>query len=228
MDSSQLKKVKKRYDDWGTSFDTGGGPSQVLGLRPPAMKVLDLKPGETVLDFGCGTGMSFEYLEQGIGPEGRIIGVELSPEMLVGARDKIEANGWRNITLIEGNAEEVEIPEQVDAVLAFFVPELMASRPAMERAVGGLKPGGRIVATGIKRSEGLTGFFVNLYYLLRFRVWKWAGVKVAFRRLWTGTQPYELLGSIIGPLDRTDLLGGWVYVARGEKRASSSFGKGLS
>ena len=60
MDNTETAKTKERYRRWGTSYDTGGGPSQVLGLRAPAINLLDLKYGETALDFGCGTGMSFK------------------------------------------------------------------------------------------------------------------------------------------------------------------------
>ena len=135
---------------------------RVAGQRRPLARArVGLMPGETVLGLGCGTGLSFELLEQGVGPRGRVIGVELTPEMLRLAEDRAERNGWTNITFIEGNAEEVEIPGPVDAVLTFFTPHITVSRPAMVRALEALKPGGRVVASGARRAEGVRGFPVN-------------------------------------------------------------------
>jgi ubiquinone/menaquinone biosynthesis C-methylase UbiE len=51
-------------------------------LHRRAVDRLAPEPGQSVLDVGCGTGLSFELIEEGIGPAGRLVGVELSPEML--------------------------------------------------------------------------------------------------------------------------------------------------
>ena len=96
---------------------------------------LDLKPGESVLDLGCGTGISFERLHGDVGPQGRIIGVELSPEMLELAAGGSSGNGWSNVTLIEGDANTVDIPGPLDAALAFFVPRSSIRPLAVRRAL---------------------------------------------------------------------------------------------
>ena len=58
------------------------------------------------------------------------------------------------------------MPCTVDAVLALFVPQLLAYRSVMNRVATALRPGGWIVASGIKRSEGCLELFWNLVYLL--------------------------------------------------------------
>jgi ubiquinone/menaquinone biosynthesis C-methylase UbiE len=112
-------------------------------LRAIAIERLALRSGQVVLDFGCGTGLSFDLLQQAIGHRGHIIGVELSPDMLARARSKITDYRWTNVTLIEANVEQIDLqPESVDAVLCFYTHDIMSSSRAVERAVKALRCGG--------------------------------------------------------------------------------------
>src|SRR5262249_52309762 len=70
-------------------------------LRARAVERLRLRAGQTVIDVACGTGLTFALIEERIGPHGRLIGVDLSPEMLSHARERVAINGWRNVRLIE-------------------------------------------------------------------------------------------------------------------------------
>jgi len=69
-------------------------------VRRRAVAWLAPRPGDTVLDVGCGTGLSFELLQSAVGKEGRIIGIEQSPEMIDLARHRAERQGWHNVTLL--------------------------------------------------------------------------------------------------------------------------------
>lgn len=138
------------------------------GIRARAINRLELKDGESVLDLGCGTGLSFALLEQAIGPDGKIIGVELSPAMLAKAQEKIADHRWDNITLIEANAEEVDLPQaSVDAVLSFYTHDIMSSRRAVERAVQALRPGGRFVVSGSRLADKWLLDLITLAYANR-------------------------------------------------------------
>src|SRR5580700_9896803 len=79
-------------------------------VRRRAIERLGLKGGETVLDVGCGTGLSFELLERRVAREGKIIGIEQSSDMLAQARTRAERNRLENITLINSPVEDAEIP----------------------------------------------------------------------------------------------------------------------
>ena len=225
MEQGQIEEIKSRYRKHATSYDTARRASD--WLRPLAIARLGLKPGETVLDLGCGTGLSFGLLEQGVGPEGRIIGVELSPDMLAVARGKVEEQGWANVTLIEGSAEEAALPGPVDAVLTFFTPEIAISDQAMAKALAALGPEGRLVAAGVKRAEGLWGIFFNLFFQLRYRTWRWVGVRGAAKRLWSGGQPYTVLERMVESLERQDYMGGCAYIAYTQKGSAPSSDKEL-
>jgi demethylmenaquinone methyltransferase/2-methoxy-6-polyprenyl-1,4-benzoquinol methylase len=122
----------------------------VQRLRRQAVAALRLRPGDVVLDVGCGVGLSFPLLQQAIGREGRIIGVEQSPDMLARARRLVDSQGWQNVTLLEAAAEEAVIPVQADALLLVLVHDILQSDEALENVLRALRPGGRVVAAGRK------------------------------------------------------------------------------
>src|SRR3990172_4308941 len=61
--------------------------------RAAAVKRLAVQPGETVIDLGCGTGLSLRLLVDAVGPDGRVTGVDASPDMLARARHRVEGAG---------------------------------------------------------------------------------------------------------------------------------------
>ena len=70
-------------------------------LRKRAVDQLKLRLGDRVLEVGCGTGRNFPYLRDAVGLEGRIYGVDLSKEMLRGARKLYHRRQWTNVVLIQ-------------------------------------------------------------------------------------------------------------------------------
>jgi ubiquinone/menaquinone biosynthesis C-methylase UbiE len=101
-----------------------GGPARsfydaesdgIEGFRRQYVGRLGLELGETVLDVGCGTGLSFAMLEEGVGPQGRVIGIEQSPDQLALTRALAERSNWHNVTLMNSPAEDANIPAGADA-----------------------------------------------------------------------------------------------------------------
>jgi demethylmenaquinone methyltransferase/2-methoxy-6-polyprenyl-1,4-benzoquinol methylase len=72
--------------------------------RKLAVDALKLRPGDTVVEIGCGTGLNFPLLRAAVGETGRIVGVDLTPEMLAQARARAAEEGWRNVELVEADA----------------------------------------------------------------------------------------------------------------------------
>ncbi len=178
-------------------------------MRSQAISRLGLTPGQIVLDFGCGTGLSFAGIEQDIGPAGKLIGVDLSPAMLAHAREKVARSGWQNVTLLQANAEEVELPPaSVDAVLSFYTHDIMSSRRAVERAVRALRPGGRFVIAGSRLAGGARGWLLDPITL--------AYAKRAITQPLTH-QPWKRLEDLLGPLKLEEHLVGTAYIAIGVK-----------
>ena len=119
------RKKAKHYDVTSRFYPVPGYPQR--GQRLRAVQALGLRPGDTVVDMACGTGLNFSLLEQVVGPEGRIVGVDLTDAMLAQAQHRIETNGWRNISLVQADAAEFDFPPEVDAILSTYalsqVPE---------------------------------------------------------------------------------------------------------
>ena len=119
-------------------------------VRRRAVERLGLQGGETVLDVGCGTGLSFELMEKRLGKDGRIVGIEQSADMLARARARAEGNRFENITLVNAPVEEAEIPALADAALFHFTHDILRTPAAVANVIRHLKPGARIVASGLK------------------------------------------------------------------------------
>ena len=181
----------------------------VEGVRREAVSLLGLKAGDTVLDIGCGTGLSFPLLEESVGLEGRIFGVDLSGEMLGKARERVDAAGWDNVTLVQSAIEDAEIPVEADAVLFHFTHDIMRMPAALDNVFRHVRPGGGVVSAGGKWAPWWLGP-VNL-------VW-WRISRRYVTTLEGYRKPWSHLTTWVADLEvRPRMLGG-VYVAWGRRR----------
>jgi arsenite methyltransferase len=119
-------------------------------VRIKAVEALELRPGDTVLDVACGTGVCFPLLEEKIGAAGRIIAVELSPDMLEQARRRVDASGWHNVTLIQASMESVKMPVGWDAALFHFTQDVLRSPAALANIFSQANEHGRVALAGTK------------------------------------------------------------------------------
>lgn len=132
-------------------------------LREEAIAALQLQPGQTVLDLGCGTGLSLAALRAGVGSKGLVLGVEQCPAMLAQAQARVRAAHWRNVRLQACPVETARLPRQADAALFFFTHDIQQQPKAMARVCGHLRPGARVVALGLCWAPpwlGLSNLFV--------------------------------------------------------------------
>lgn len=118
-------------------------------LRLQALARLAPQAGETVLDLGCGTGMSLPALCEAVGPQGRVVGIEACPDMIAQARRRQARTQWPQLSLIESPVELARIEQRADAALCFFTHDILQNEAALQRLHGWLKPGGRVVAVGL-------------------------------------------------------------------------------
>ena len=143
--TSDESAVERFYGRWAGLYD-------VLATRTPGIRdvrertvdALGLSPGETVVEMGCGTGANLDLLRERVGAEGRVVGVDLTPGMLMRAGRRIRRAGWRNVGLLRADAARPPVAA-ADAVLATFVVGML-DEPG--EAVGGwadiVGPGGRV------------------------------------------------------------------------------------
>jgi len=128
-------------------------------IFPPARRravvALGLKPGDTVLEMGAGTGRNFPYLVEAVGPSGTVIGVDASLGMLAEARKLIERHGWSNVELLQQDATQLEVDRDVDGVLFSLSYSAMPEpRPALARAWERLRPSSRVVVMDAGLTQG--------------------------------------------------------------------------
>lgn len=109
------------------------------------LRFADIRPGDVVLDIGCGGGIDTILAARRTGPEGRVVALDFLPEMLARTRDAALAAGLGNVELLEGEMEAIPLPDDsVDLVVSNGVVNLSArkSRVLLECARV-LRPGGR-------------------------------------------------------------------------------------
>jgi len=124
-----------------------------LGCGNP-MSRADLKPGETVLDLGSGAGFDAFLAAQRVGESGKVIGVDMTSEMVEKARINAEKLNISNVEFRLGEIEKLPVPDSsVDVVISNCVINLSPDKSTVFGEIyRTLKPGGRIIISDILRS----------------------------------------------------------------------------
>ena len=135
------------------------GANLGLGCGNP-VALASLAPGETVLDLGSGAGIDCFLAAERVGPAGRVIGVDMTPEMLERARDNARRGGFTNVEFRLGEIEALPVADStVDVVISNCVLNLSGERPrVLAEALRVLKPGGRIMISDLVSERPVPDF----------------------------------------------------------------------
>ena len=165
-----------------------------LGCGNPTALV-ELEPGETVLDLGSGGGIDVLLSARRVGPTGKAYGLDMTDEMLALARENQRKAGATNVEFLKGTIENIPLPDNsVDVIISNCVINLSSDKDAVLReAFRVLKPGGRFavsdvvvrgeVPADIRRSVELwvgciAGALEETEYASKLRAAGFAGVEV--------------------------------------------------
>ena len=175
------------------------------GWREQLITLLAPRPGDTVIDVGCGPGLNFAALHAAVGPHGTIIGLEESPALLSVAAAQVACRRWDNVKLINAPAEAAHLPVRADAALFTTSHDVMASPAALTNIFTHLHPGAAVAAGGWKLPS--SGWLWPLRALVTALQTPYVTDVTGFER------PWQLLAEYLPQLQLTEVGFGAGYLA---------------
>lgn len=200
---------RRAYRAGAAYYDLLSGEPVYRVGRVVGVGLLDPKPGDTVVDVGCGTGLNLSHLVDAVGATGRVVGVDRSSDMLRVARRRIERNGWKNVSVVQADATIFDLadvaPRPVDALFSTYAMSVIDSPgAAWARMRAALKPGGRACIVDMQVPTGWARLLAPLARLACAR----GGSDI-------DAHPWDLLAADATGVQRRSLRGGHIQVAAG-------------
>lgn len=213
-DERAREEARRTYDKGARYYDPTVWLYYLAGMRiglwrRMTIEALSLRPGDTVVEIGCGTGLNFHLLEQAIGNEGRIIGVDISEAMLERARVRVQKAGWKNVELVHCAAVDYRFPHDVGGI---FATGVLNYEPAydqvIEKGSKALANGRRWVVLDYKMPKSWLRYLAPLFVFL--------GSGFGVSRDLMKRHPWESVGRHLRNTRMQELYGGFVYIISGE------------
>ena len=196
-----------------------------LGCGNP-QAIADLKPGETVLDLGSGAGIDCFLAARAVGETGRVIGIDMTPEMIGKAEQNRAKGGYHNVEFHRAEIERLPLPDDsVDVVISNCVINLSPDKAQVFReAYRVLKPGGRLAISDVVATAELPPEIRNDMKLYSSCV---AGAATAADLQWMLRNSGFVNISIRPQQESRDLIDGWIPEQQGRGHALSATIEGI-
>ena len=186
----------------------------IKSVRKKAVESLSLKPGDRVLDAGCGSGGSFKYLLESVGISGEVVGLDISPGTIINTNKRIVKNNWKNVKAIEASAHNVKLSGKFQGLLMFAAPDIFASEKSLSNILPYLYENAHVAFFGAKISKRRFGWLLNGLLRLSFS-------KLSFP---TGPQleenPWTTIEKHLTELEVKAYFFGWMFLANGIKASA--------
>jgi len=222
MSNSLQEYIIQTYRKRAANYDFTANLYYLFGYREwvyrrLAVDALKLKPGDTVLELACGTGINFPLFQRYIGPTGRIIGVDLTDAMLKQAKKRVAGQGWENVTLIQHDASTYQIPFQVNDVFSSFALSLFPdTKQVLENIANSLAPNGHLTLIELQIPKFWHPWMASAAVALM--------KPFAVTEDWVARRPWETIRSTINEkldnVEVTERFFGLTYIISGEKSVS--------
>lgn len=203
--------VRDLYDRVAPYYDLAALPYRWTGaqrLIRQAVDELTLQPGDRVVDLGTGTGRNLPALAKAVGDSGQVIGVDISPEMLSRARQRVAEHDLGNVTLVEADIGTYMPPPETRAAISTFAIEMLPNyNQVIANLASVLGPGGRIATVGLRHPDRWPEWLVRLGSAAN----RPFGVADDYRT----HRPWEAIQRYTTDTIYRETLGGAIYLAAG-------------
>ena len=184
------RTIARTYDRLSWLYDHAVAPMEAP-TRARALALLDARPGESVLELGCGSGQALLALARQVGPDGRVVGLDAAPGMVERSRRRLRQAGVDDrAAVVLGDARRLPLDGPFDAVYTAETLELFSrseARDVLAEASRVLRPEGRLCVASMDRAGHEASAFVTAYE------WVYRNVP-GYRRL--GCRPIEVVATV--------------------------------
>jgi len=183
--------------------------------RKKAVEYLNLNQGDFVIDLGCGTGLCFPLIIEKIGPTGKLLGLDISSEMLSIAEGKVRAANWKNVELVQSDIEKTVLPSGASGIISTGVFGYLEDREeVLKRIHASLVDGGRIVIVDGKKPQKWPSFIFKIFIKL--------SSPYGLTESYFDNDTPELVSRLFQDSTFEEMYGGLLYITSGRKLSNAA------
>lgn len=207
--------VAQLYQKRAKNYDISANLYYLVGIREYAYRKmavngLNLEQGDTVVEIGCGTGLNFRLLRDQVGAKGKVIGVDLTAEMLSAAKKRTERNNWKNIKLVQCDAATYNFPKRAGGIISTFAITLIPEYDKIiQNGAAALSHGKRLVVLDFKMPDNWPMWLIKLFVILT----RPFGVTLDL----ADRHPWETIDQCLDLVEFNTKYFGGIYIAAGQK-----------